>query len=187
MNHIYALPAKLENVKEKIGSCLQVFAGSILIALCARKEIPLPFTPVPLTCQTLAILFLGVTLGSKKSAAAALLYLLEVLMGLPVLAGGVANSLAFFGPRCGYLLGMPLQAYIAGKLTEKGKRSELATFFCLILACAVQLGLGVCGLVGFVGMKNVLMMGLYPFIPGEVLKAFIVTKCTANDKTTKRT
>jgi biotin transport system substrate-specific component len=175
MSHSFALPVKVEGIKESVSSYLQVIAGSILIALCARIEIPLPFTPVPLTCQTLAILFLGATLGSKKGAACALLYLLEVVFGLPVLAGGVSNSLAFFGPRCGYLLGMPLQAYIAGKLIENKRFSSFRTGLCLTAACAVQLGLGLCGLVGFVGAENVLMMGLFPFIPGELLKVLVVT------------
>lgn len=163
------------NIKNYTISFLQIIAGSLLIALCARIQIPLPFTPVPLTCQTLAIMFLGITLGSKKGAASALLYLLEASAGLPVLAGGAINALALIGPRCGYLLGMPLQAYIAGRIVENKTTSSVKIALGLAAACAIQLGMGVCGLAHFVGIQNVLLMGFLPFIPGELLKVFLVT------------
>jgi biotin transport system substrate-specific component len=74
----------------------QVFGASILMALCSQIKIVLPFTIVPLTCQTFAALLIGATLGSRKGVWALLLYFAEILIGLPVLAGGSINPVVFF-------------------------------------------------------------------------------------------
>src|ERR1044071_8771852 len=67
---------------------LRVIGASALIAIAAQVAIPLPFTPVPMTLQPLAVIFLGAALGSTRGAAAAALYLLEGFSGLPVFAQG---------------------------------------------------------------------------------------------------
>lgn len=66
----------------------QVLAASLFMALCSQIKIALPFTPIPLTLQTLAVLLIGAALGSRKGSFAILLYYAEILIGLPVLAGG---------------------------------------------------------------------------------------------------
>ena len=83
---------------------LLVAGASLLIAIAAQISVPLPFTPVPLTLQPLAVILIGVTLGSTRGAAAAILYLLEGLSGMPVFAGGGAGALWLAGPTAGYLL-----------------------------------------------------------------------------------
>lgn len=163
----------LTHVKPWIPSLLKTIAGSLFIALCAQISIPLPFTPVPMTCQTLTILFLGVTLGSKQATACTFLYLLEAMAGLPILAGGIANPLVFIGPKAGYLCAMPLLAYISGMASSK--KSIVYNLLILTFASLILLGIGTSILANFVSWEYALPMGFYPFLPGEALKVLIVT------------
>src|SRR5882724_9027937 len=89
---------------------LLVVGGSVLIAIAAQIAIPLPFTPVPLTMQPLAVLFIGIVLGAGRGAAAATLYLLEGIGGLPVFAQGHGGALWLAGPTAGYLCSYPAAA-----------------------------------------------------------------------------
>lgn len=98
---------------------LQVFGGSALVALAA--QISVPMIPVPMTLQTLAVLVVGLTLGSRLGAMALVVYLLEGASGLPVFAH-MTNGLAFFGPTAGFLLGFVMMAYLAGLATDAGIR-----------------------------------------------------------------
>ncbi|UWQ97061.1 biotin transporter BioY [Rhodobacteraceae bacterium M385] len=101
---------------------LLVVGGTIFIALAA--QISVPMIPVPMTLQTLAILTVGFTFGSRLGAATLLAYLAEGAMGLPVFANGM-NGLAFAGPTAGFLIGFVAMAWAAGWAAERG----LATGF----------------------------------------------------------
>src|SRR5688572_30123197 len=93
---------------------IAVIAASLLIALAAQVAFPIPFSPVPLTLQPLAVLLVGAVLGPVRGAAAATLYLLEGLAGMPVFAGGRAGLPVLLGPTAGYLYAFPAAAFIAG-------------------------------------------------------------------------
>src|ERR1051326_1016321 len=80
---------------------LMVIGGSALIALAAQIAIPLPFSPVPLTMQPLAVLLVGVVLGSTRGPAAASLYLLEGFSGLPVFAQGHGGTFWLLAAKTG--------------------------------------------------------------------------------------
>ena len=99
---------------------LLVLGGSALIAIAAQIAIPMPFSPVPLTMQPLAVLLVGVVLGSKRGAAAAMLYLLEGLSGLPVFAQGHGGAVWLGGATAGYLYSYPFAAFVAGWFSERG-------------------------------------------------------------------
>jgi biotin transport system substrate-specific component len=157
-------------------SFIQVIGASLFLALCSQIKLDLPFTLIPLTMQTFAVMLIGITLGSRKSALAILWYFAEILIGLPVLAGGISNPLIFFAPKAGYYLGFCVQAYSMGWFVEKLKaRKSIAIWIGGILGSAMQLGLGVTVLAQFVGWNSVWALGLFPFIPGEILK--ILTLC----------
>src|SRR5580693_347884 len=102
------------------GRILIGLGATVVVALAAHVAIPLPFTPVPLTLQPLAVLGVGLALGPVGGFLTMLAYLAEGAMGLPVFSptglGGVAQL--FFGPTSGYLLSYPLVAAIAGGLTR---------------------------------------------------------------------
>jgi biotin transport system substrate-specific component len=155
---------------------LPVIAGSLFIALCAQIKIPLWFTPIPLTLQTLAVMIMGATLGARSGAMSVLLYLAQISMGFPYCSGGISNPFILIGPSGGYLYGMILQAYMVGWLFER--RNLLSAgklLFSVLSVCLIQLGLGTIWLAAFVGFKNAPMMGFLPFVPGEIIKVIAAT------------
>ena len=117
---------------------LLVAGGSVLIALAAQLAIPLPFTPVPLTMQPLAVLFVGIALGSTRGAAAATLYLLEGVGGLPVFAQGHGGALWLLGPTAGYLYSYPAAAALAGWFSERGWGSTILRAVAFLTVSAAQ-------------------------------------------------
>jgi biotin transport system substrate-specific component len=153
---------------------LLVTAGSLLVALFAQIQIILPFTPVPITGQTFAVLLLGAALGGRRAAASLLLYLLEGAMGLPVFAGGSAGLLRLAGPTGGYLVGFLPAAYLVGLLAERGlDRRWYSALPVFLLGQLVLYTVGVIWLSTFVGLGQALIAGLWPFIVLDAAKAVL--------------
>lgn len=150
-----------------------VVAASVILAISAQIAVPLPFSPVPFTMQTLAVLLIGATLGSRRGAAAAALYLAEGATGLPVFAGAAAGPFILFGTTAGYLLAFPLAAWIAGFVSEKGwGQSIVRTVAGMALALAViHLG-GWSWLVAALGLSpaQAFAAGTAPFLVADALK-----------------
>jgi biotin transport system substrate-specific component len=121
---------------------LLVIGASALIAIAAQVAIPLPFTPVPLTLQPLAVIFIGVVLGSTRGAAAAALYLLEGMSGLPVFAQGHGGALWLLGPTAGFLYSYPVAAWVAGFVSECGWGSSIVRAVTGMLAALGVIYLG---------------------------------------------
>ncbi len=148
-----------------------VLAGSVLTALSAQVAIPLPFSPVPVTGQTFAVLLIGAVLGSRLGALAMLAYLAEGAIGLPVFAGGHGTLLWMLGPTGGYLAGFVVAAYIIGWLCEHAWDRRLLTALAAMLLGNVAIyALGLPWLAHFVGTGKVVALGLAPFIAGDVAK-----------------
>src|SRR5215212_10911162 len=101
-------------------SALVVVGFSLLTAAAAQVVVPLPFTPVPLTGQTFAVLLTGALLGPRLGALAMLAYLAEGALGLPFFRGGAGGVTHFAGATAGYLLAFPAAAYVTGHLAERG-------------------------------------------------------------------
>src|SRR5206468_4502850 len=93
---------------------------SLLTGGLAQLRIPLPFTPVPLTGQTFAVLLSGAALGSRRAFLSQALYLVEGAAGLPVFSGGAAHLAHLLGPTGGYLWSYPFVAGLLGCLVERG-------------------------------------------------------------------
>ncbi|MBA3815401.1 MAG: biotin transporter BioY [Parachlamydiaceae bacterium] len=149
----------------------QVALCSLLIALCAQIRIALPFTPVPITFQTLAVLIVGGMLGSRNGALCVVLYLAEALLGLPVLSGGRSDPFFLLSPVGGYLVGYVIQAYLAGWFVERRKvLGRPVMYLGLGLACTIQMSCGAYWLAFFVGARHVWALGIAPFIVGELFK-----------------
>lgn len=148
-----------------------VIGGSLFIAICAQVAIPLPFSPVPITGQTFAVLLTGALLGSKRGSLALLAYLAEGAIGFPVFAGGTAGLLCLVGPTGGYLIGFIVAAFITGLLAERGWDQRVrTTFLAMLIGNAAIYIFGLLWLARFVESGKVLSLGFYPFIPGDFLK-----------------
>jgi biotin transport system substrate-specific component len=148
-----------------------VVGASAFVALMAQIAIPLPFSPVPITGQTFAVLLVGAALGSRRGALAMSAYLLEGLAGLPVFAGGMAGPAVLIGPRGGYLIGFIAMAWLVGWLSERGLDRRIGTaLIAFVLGEAVLYLCGVSVLAIFVGAKNAPALGLLPFLPGDAIK-----------------
>ena len=148
-----------------------IIGGTLLVALSARVAFPLPFSPVPVTAQTLAVLLVGALLGSVRGGISMLLYLAQGMAGLPVFAAGGAGVAYFLGPTGGYLLGFVAGAALTGLLAERGWDRRIGTTMAaMLLGTAAIYAAGLAWLALFTGADNVLAAGLYPFIPGAVVK-----------------
>ncbi len=149
-----------------------VVVASLFIAVCAQLEIRLPFTPVPLSGGTLGVLYAGALLGSRRGAAAVALYLLEGSAGLPVFSGGAAGFVHLLGPTGGYLAGFPVGAFATGLLAERGWDRTPAKAFVAMLAGSLPIfAFGLVGLSRFVPSQTLLAQGLWPFVPGDLIKS----------------
>ena len=149
----------------------------ILTSLSAFVRIPLPFTPVPITLQTLFVLLSGAFLGSNLGAITQLSYLLLGLSGLPIFTAGGSGVLYLFGPTGGYLFGFVFASFLIGRFIKSRHRSLLSVFALFCLADLVLLLSGVIWLKFLLGYNLVksLFIGFLPFIPGDLLKICIAT------------
>ncbi len=149
-----------------------IIAGSLLVAALAQLTIPLPFTPVPLTGQTFAVLLVGAALGSKRGAASMMLYIIEGTLGLPFFAGGASGWHVLVGATAGYLVGFVGAAYIIGLLAERGlERSVRTSFVPFVIGTLVIYLFGVTWLSIVLGnFSRAIVAGLLPFLIGDAIK-----------------
>jgi biotin transport system substrate-specific component len=155
-----------------VTDAFEVIGFSLVTALLARLRIPLPFTPVPITGQTLGVLLAGATLGARRGFLSQVLYILAGAAGLHVFAGG---SLA--GPTAGYLWSFPLAALLVGWLVDRGAARRTSSLTAaLVLADSCIMASGVLWLSTFVRItiRQALGLGFMPFWEGEVLKIVMV-------------
>lgn len=147
-----------------------VVAGSALIALGAQIAVPLPFSPVPVTGQTFAVLLVAASLG-RLGIASVVLYLIEGAIGLPVFAGGAFGLARLVGPTGGYLVGFVVAALLLAWCVDRGFDRQVRTALLAMVAAEVAIyACGVIWLARFPLGVPVLEAGLYPFIPGDLLK-----------------
>jgi len=172
-------------------SAILVVAGAALTALAAQVKVFLPFTPVPVTGQTFAVLLMGAGLGARRGMASQGLYVTAGLAGLPVFVGGTHGYQVLWGPRGGYLLGFVLAAGLAGRLAESGwDRRPHSAIGGLILANLVIYAAGLPWLWAFAGhalrssatipasfrgsaITATLYAGFVPFVVGDALKLLL--------------
>ena len=145
--------------------------AAALVAAAAQVAVPVPFSPVPMTLQPLAVLVAGALLGPGLGAAALVLYLAAGMAGLPVFApGGLPGAARQLGPTCGYLLAFPVAAAVTGAVA--GTRPGLVR---LLLACAVGMVVihaGGTAQLALLGGDPALAfrVGFVPFLTGDLLK-----------------
>ena len=168
---VTAVPATRDQLVRRT---LAVVLGAALVALSAQVEIPLGFSPVPITLQGAAIVLVGMALGPRLGAAALVSYLTMGVAGLPVFSGASFGVLKLLGPTGGYLLAFPLGAYVAGYLATRDSR--LATPVKYVLGAVA--GIVVIHLGGWswlaIATQNAraaFALGVAPFIVIDLAKA----------------
>ena len=150
--------------------------GAALIAASAQVSIPLPFTPVPITGQTFAVLLVGASLGTVRGGSSALLYVLIGIAGAPVYADGAHGWSVITSATGGYLVGFVLAAALTGRLAERRWDRRFSSALGAILTGNLIIfltGLTWLAVVLNTNLEKTLEYGLYPFIPGEVLKLYL--------------
>jgi biotin transport system substrate-specific component len=152
-----------------------VVGASLLVALCARVTVPLPFTPVPLTLENFGVLVVGLTLGPRRAFAALLLYLAEGAAGLPVFnPAGLGGIAQLSGPTGGYLMAYPFVAGLAGFLMERGRKTFARAALAGVVAEVLLFAVGLSWLALWAGsFQKALFYGLYWFLFAEVIKVLM--------------
>jgi biotin transport system substrate-specific component len=155
-----------------VRSVTLVIGFSLLTALAAQVVIPLPFTPVPLTGQTFAVLLTGALLGSRLGALALVAYLVEGAAGLPFFRGGAGGAQHLLGPTAGYLFAFPAAAFVTGYLAERGwDRRFLTAAAAMALGSLVILAGGWAWLAVLTGnAAQAFRLGVGWFLVGDLVK-----------------
>jgi biotin transport system substrate-specific component len=152
--------------------------GALVVALAAQVRVPLPFTPVPVTLQDLAVLTVGGLLGPAAGLAALVTYLALGIAGLPVFSGGGSSLAWLLGPTGGYLLAFPVAAFVMGALAAHAgfARALLGALLGMVI---IHVG-GVAQLALLGGdPAAAFRLGSLPFLPVSVLKVGLAAALVA--------
>lgn len=159
-----------------------VLGGTAILAVASQVSVP--FYPVPMTLQTLAVLMVGLTLGARLGAITVLAWLGQAALGAPVLAN-FGNAAAFAGPTAGFLAGFVAMAWVAGLATDRGLTGPLRLS---LVTVAASLALYLPGLAWPLGVARAfgidagwaslsagqaLASFITPFVAGDVVKAVL--------------
>ena len=166
---------------------LLILSGSLLLTLSAKIKIP--FYPVPMTMQTLVVLFLGIAFGPKIGLATVSVYLLEGIFGLPVFANSPEKGIGFIyftGPTMGYLIGFLVATYVAGSFKyencfdnfriSSSIKISFKNLIKLIFAVSLIYIFGLLWLGSLIGWdKPIFQFGAQPFLLAELFKMLILS------------
>jgi biotin transport system substrate-specific component len=153
-----------------------VVAGAALTALAAQAAFTVPWTPVPYTLQTGAVLLVGTALGTVRGGLSMLLYVLAGVVGLPVFAEGDGGATHLIGATGGYLVGFVLAATLVGRLAEAGwDRTLLRAAGLMVIGSLVvyAVGVPVLAAVAELPLATALEAGALVFVPWDLAKVMI--------------
>jgi biotin transport system substrate-specific component len=161
---------RAEGAQSLARQAILVLGGAAFVGLAAQVAIPLPFTPVPLTLQTFAVLLAGAALGSLRGVMAMSLYAVAGIAGVPWFAEGSSGfAMASFG----YILGFIAAAGIVGRVAEHGATLTVwRTAGLMVLGNLVIYAVGVTWLKYAIDATwtTALQLGVAPFLIGDVVK-----------------
>jgi biotin transport system substrate-specific component len=149
---------------------LLVLGAVTFVALSAQVRFGLPFTPVPVTGQTFAVLLSGALLGSRLGAVSLSSYWAIGACGLPVFNGWGGGWAAASGPTGGYVVGFIGAAFAVGWFAERGWDRGRWVIVPLLIGNVILYVPGLLWLARFVGPHAVWQTGLWPFLPGDLFK-----------------
>lgn len=175
MSAVVRAPTIVPHATAKVDTLL-VSSGVCLMAIAAQISVPLPFTPVPLTGQTLAVLLVAASLGPMRGVVSVVAYLMVGCLGAPVFAGGSAGVAVVFSATGGYLPGMVLAAVAVGIAANRGWGRRLAfCVFGMAIGSALIYLVGAIWLAGSMdlNLQQAWRLGVQPFLLGDAVKAAI--------------
>lgn len=170
------LPREGAFANQAVADTVLVVAGCLFTALLAQIRIPLPFTPVPITGQTLGVLLVGSLLGTRLGLFSLLLYLIMGTVGFPFFAGGRSGVEIIQGATAGYLVSYPIVAALMGRLAERSwDRRVSTTILAMVIGNIIIYVFGVAWLARFVdgGLGVAFASGALPFLFGDAVKIII--------------
>ena len=149
--------------------------------IMAQIIIPLPWTPVPITAQTFAVLCSGLFLGKKYGCLSQILYVVLGVAFIPWFGGMTGGLETLLGSTGGFLIGFIIASYFVGFITEKYAKARSFTRMAVVIGVANFALIYIPGLAGLalwfyfaqgttLGVVDLLMMGLVPFIAGDIVK-----------------
>jgi len=147
-----------------------VAGGAAFVGIAAQIAIPLPFTPVPLTLQTFAVLLVGASLGSLRGVLSMVVYLIVGMVGVPWFSGGTSG---FSNASFGYILGFIFAAFIVGRLAERGaSTTALRSAGLMVVGNLAIYAVGVTWLKFAIDVNwaTALSLGVVPFLIGDAVK-----------------
>lgn len=160
---------------------------SALTAIGSFIRIPLPFSPVPITMQTLFTYMAGAILGGCSGALSQLMYILIGISGLPIFAGGNAGLLVLIGPTGGYLVGFVAGTFVIGKMIEAKKNPGLLWLLtCMVIGTTIIYTSGIIQLMNWmkIDLYKAVIIGATPFIAGDLIKILVAAYVTHRIKKT---
>lgn len=159
--------------RNRVRTIALVVGFALLTALAAQISFPLPWTPVPVSGQTFAVLLAGATLGWRLGSASQLLYLVLGAVGLPFYADGASGWDVISGTNGGYLVGFVVAAALVGRLAERRQdRTVLTAVPAMLAGTAVIYLFGVTWLAHVIDVDaaTAVEKGLAPFVIGDAVK-----------------
>lgn len=151
-----------------------------ITGIMAQIIIPLPWTPVPITAQTFAVLCSGLFLGKKYGCLSQIFYVVLGVAFIPWFGGMTGGLEVLLGSTGGFLIGFIIAAYFIGLITEKYAHARSFTRMAVVIGVANFALIYIPGLAGLAlflssqgmtfGIVDLLMMGLIPFIAGDIVK-----------------
>ena len=156
--------------RTKVANVALVLGGAVFVGLSAQVAIPLPFTPVPLTLQTFAVVLVAAALGTWRGVASMVVYAAAGSAGVPWFSAG---SSGWGGASYGYILGFIVAAAVVGRLAERGATlTPLRTAGLMVVGNLVIYAIGVTYLKFALDTSwvSAVGLGMTPFILGDALK-----------------
>lgn len=159
-------------VKPLLGYVYASMFGAVT-AIGAFIAIPLPFSPVPITLQTLFLYLAAALLGGRLGALSQAVYVALGIVGLPVFAGGKAGFGVLLGPTGGYLYGFVIGALLAGTLVSMKEKPGIAwtgLSLCTAVAAIYSCGVFQLSWTASLTLEKAFYLGAAPFLPGDIIK-----------------
>lgn len=171
LSNSLTLPLERDAALKTMSYVLPIIGFTILTSVGAAIRIPLPFTPVPITLQTLFVLLSGLMLGANRGAMSQALYLIWGISGAPLFAGGVTGLAILSGPTGGYLIGFIISAWLLGRISRNTTNWNALVFQTFSVSLIIlALGAAWLSVVMNLTIINAIKLGALPFLLGDVLK-----------------